>query len=115
MNNSSSDVAFPWNELGVAPTRYTSEIQRAYARRLKTIDVASERDAFLALRRAYEAALVAAAGEIEPLPEVSEEAEDDLAIEIAKEEPAQSIPPRRQRYSHDSRHRQRQCRSNGSG
>jgi hypothetical protein len=100
MNDSTSELGFPWNELDLAATRDTSEIQRAYARRLKTIDVARERDAFLALRRAYEAAMVAAAGEIEPLPEEGEEAKEDLAIEIAKEEPAhQSIPPRRQRYS----------------
>ena len=71
MNDSSSELGFPWSELDLAATRDISEIQRAYARRLKTIDLARERDAFLALRRAYEAALVAAADEIEPLPEAS--------------------------------------------
>ena len=62
MNDSSSELGFPWSELDLAATRDISEIQRAYARRLKTIDLARERDAFLALRRAYEAALVAAFG-----------------------------------------------------
>jgi len=60
--SSSSEGEFPWAELDLAPTHDISEIQRAYARLLKTIDLASQRDAFQNLRRAYEAALVLAAG-----------------------------------------------------
>jgi hypothetical protein len=71
--NSDSERGFPWSELGLAPTRDIAEIQRAYARCLKTIDLASERDAFQALRRAYEAALVAAASGAEPEPVTVEE------------------------------------------
>ena len=73
MNDSSSELEFPWNELGLAPTHEVGEIQRAYARRLKTLDLSSEREAFRALRRAYEAALIAAAGETGPEPETAEE------------------------------------------
>jgi hypothetical protein len=61
--SSNSEGEFPWAELDLAPTRDTAEIQRAYARLLKTIDLASQRDAFQNLRRAYEAALVLAAGD----------------------------------------------------
>ena len=50
--SSSSEGEFPWAELDLAPTHDISEIQRAYARLLKTIDLASQRDAFQNLRRA---------------------------------------------------------------
>jgi hypothetical protein len=61
--SSNSEGEFPWAELDLAPTRGIAEIQRAYARLLKTLDLTTERDAFQNLRRAYEAALVVAAGE----------------------------------------------------
>ena len=61
--SSNSEGEFPWAELRLAPTRDIAEIQRAYARLLKTLDLASQRDAFQNLRRAYEAALVLAAGD----------------------------------------------------
>ncbi len=66
--NSGFDAEYPWDELALAPTGDVAEIQRAYARRLKTIDLATEREAFQVLRRAYEAALIAAADETAPTP-----------------------------------------------
>lgn len=46
-----------WQVLGIAATRDASEIRRAYARRLKTIDQRTEQEAFQTLRAAYEHAL----------------------------------------------------------
>jgi hypothetical protein len=66
--SSNSEGEFPWAELDLAPTRGIAEIQRAYARLLKTLDLTTERDAFQNLRRAYEAALVLAAGEDDEEP-----------------------------------------------
>jgi hypothetical protein len=53
----SSDLRFPWDELAIVPTDDTGEIKRAYARRLRTIDAATDVSAFQVLRSAYEAAL----------------------------------------------------------
>lgn len=63
-----------WQVLGIAATRDASEIRRAYARRLKTIDQRIEQEAFQTLRAAYEhaLALVAQASAVEqdsPPPE----------------------------------------------
>lgn len=60
-----------WKVLGIAATRDASEIRRAYARRLKTVDQRTEQEAFQALRAAYERALAMAAqarAEAEPGP-----------------------------------------------
>jgi len=59
--NSGSE-GFPWDRLGIAPTRETGDIRRAYAQVLKTIDAAADPAAFHTLRQAYEAALAQAAG-----------------------------------------------------
>lgn len=45
-----------WTELDIAPTGDLAEIRRAYAARLKTIDVQADPHAFIALREAYDTA-----------------------------------------------------------
>ncbi|MBI5261092.1 MAG: hypothetical protein HY852_04660 [Bradyrhizobium sp.] len=60
--SSASEPPFPWRELAIAPTQDDTEIRRAYANRLKTIDPAADPAAFQALRRAYEAARGLASG-----------------------------------------------------
>jgi hypothetical protein len=57
-----------WQELGIAPTADAREIRRAYARRLKTINVDADAPAFQRLRRAFEQALAAAERQIAPPP-----------------------------------------------
>jgi hypothetical protein len=49
----------PWffDRLGIAPTRDSKQIKRAYALALKAIDQQAERESFETLRKAYEAAL----------------------------------------------------------
>lgn len=47
----------PWAQLGLARTDDAGEIRRAYARKLKAIDVDADPDAFVALRQAMEQAL----------------------------------------------------------
>jgi hypothetical protein len=47
----------PWQELGIAPTADLPTIRRAYALRLKAIDIERDPDAFQRLRAAYEALL----------------------------------------------------------
>lgn len=54
-------VAFPWQELGISPTRDRRTIRLAYAARLKAIDAERDPAAFRRLRAAYEAALRAVA------------------------------------------------------
>lgn len=49
-----------WDELAIAPTADETAIRRGYAARLKTLDVDRDRDAFIRLRRAYEAAIAQA-------------------------------------------------------
>lgn len=49
--------ASPWDELGIAPTADQGAIRRAYAGRLKTIDVDRDPAAFIALRQAFTDAL----------------------------------------------------------
>jgi hypothetical protein len=49
-----------WTILGTAPTTDPTEIRRAYARRLKAIDVDAHPEAFIALRGALERALAEA-------------------------------------------------------
>lgn len=50
-----------WDELGIAPTADLSAIRKAYARRLKQIDVDRDAASFMALREARELALEYAA------------------------------------------------------
>ena len=95
--NSGSDLGFPWNELGLAPTREVSEIRSAYARRLKTIDISREPEAFQALRRAYEAALVAAANEAQQTAETTGEerpARDEAPPDATKRDGAADLHQR---------------------
>jgi hypothetical protein len=47
----------PWEQLGIASTTNREAIRRAYAARLKEIDLAKDRAAFERLRSAYEATL----------------------------------------------------------
>jgi hypothetical protein len=47
----------PWQELGIAPTTDQQAIRRAYAQRLKALDVEAQPDAFARLRAAFEAVL----------------------------------------------------------
>lgn len=56
-----SAVIAAFQRLGMAPTRDVKSIKRAYAVALKTINQASEREAFERLRQAYELALAWAA------------------------------------------------------
>lgn len=79
--SSGSELSFPWSELAIAPTRDDAEIKRAYARRLKTIDAATDPAAFQALRRAYEGALALIKPQREASPEPRETGETtpDLA------------------------------------
>jgi len=44
----------PWRLLGLAPTEDIREVRRAYAARLKAIDVDRDPQAFIALREAFE-------------------------------------------------------------
>lgn len=46
-----------WDELGIAPSDDAAAIRRAYAARLKTLDVDSDPTAFIRLREAFDAAL----------------------------------------------------------
>lgn len=48
---------YPWNELQIEKTDDKRTIKRAYAKILKTIDVESNPEAFIALREAYDYAL----------------------------------------------------------
>ncbi|HEX5183130.1 MAG TPA: hypothetical protein VFW19_08260 [Allosphingosinicella sp.] len=49
-----------WAELGIAPTKDETAIRKAYAKRLKAIDVEAAPQAFIALRRARDRALAQA-------------------------------------------------------
>ena len=50
-------AGFPWDALGIAPTRDSRVIRAAYAARLKQMDIRADPAAFQHLRRAYELAL----------------------------------------------------------
>ncbi len=64
-----SDPNFPWGVLQLSPTTDLGAIRRAYAQGLRTIDRETDQAGFLALRRAYEAALAHAAGTPAPMPQ----------------------------------------------
>lgn len=72
----------PWRTLGISRTEDVAEIRRAYARKLKTIDVEADPDAFVALRQALDHALWEANDakyrEQSPLP--GEESEVEAAM-----------------------------------
>jgi hypothetical protein len=98
-----------WHVLGIANTRDTSEIRRAYARRLKLIDQREEREAFQQLREAYEIAIafcahqqvsapdsVVQSPELSAVPSTKPHApkEQQLSAELnGRAEPAQQTPP----------------------
>ena len=50
-------IAGEWALLGIAPTDDKKEVKRAYARKLKTIDVDADPAAFVRLREALDAAV----------------------------------------------------------
>ncbi len=63
----------PWQELGIAATNDQGVIRRAYATRLKATNAENDRDGFMRLRAAYEAAMTlarqtAADDERQPVP-----------------------------------------------
>ncbi|HVM81495.1 MAG TPA: hypothetical protein VMU06_20910 [Stellaceae bacterium] len=73
---------FPWDGLGIPPTSDAREIQRAYARRLRALDIDREPAAFQALRSAYEAALAEAAAAAEKTtPQKAETAAADRSAD----------------------------------
>ena len=54
---SASQADWPWDELGLDGAVSEAEVRRAYARKLKTLDVDGQPETFETLRRAYEMAL----------------------------------------------------------
>lgn len=96
----SSEQHWPWSELGLPPeTRGPRDVKRAYARRLKKIDMAADPEGFQQLRQAYEMARSIAEAEerAPPQPEVAEQpapAPPRLTSEEAPAEPpAKPEPP----------------------
>jgi hypothetical protein len=93
-----STALFPWSELEIAPTQDKSEIRKAYARKLKTIDQEAAPEAFASLRAAYERALsvpVAIAPDIQPqesaaTPEMTQAAAEIIAL-FRAENPVDAI------------------------
>ena len=77
-------LADQWALLGLAPTDDKREIKRAYARKLKTVDVDSDPAAFIALREALEAATQW--GTTTPWWERDDEDEDEPAVSFAAPE-----------------------------
>lgn len=77
-----------WDVLGIAPTSDTSAIRRAYARRLKAIDVDRDPPAFMALREARDIALDEAAAGLH-----DGTTPDDLANAPAASGPAEEVAP----------------------
>jgi hypothetical protein len=73
-----------WDELGIAPTDDPAAVRRAYAARLKTLDVDGDPTAFMRLRSAFEGAL----------DDVTSVAVDDIAVfaPTGEREPARRAP-----------------------
>ncbi len=78
-----------WAELGIARTRDQAAIRRAYAARLKTIDIDRDPAAFMRLRQAYEDAR-AGAMEAEEPESVRDEKSAGIDLESPSRPPASS-------------------------
>ena len=80
-------VHWAFKQLGIDPTTETSDIRRAYAKRLKAMDVDADVDGYARLRNARDVALAHAQGNyVEPAYEEYDEAAlDELADEAASQ------------------------------
>lgn len=79
----------PWSSLGIDPTNDERAIKRAYAGKLKTIDVEAEPAKFVALRKRYEEALWQARWIDDDGADTSEDLwDEDFGAEAEDREPA---------------------------
>lgn len=86
-------AGFPWDVLGIAPTRDPKVIRAAYAARLKRIDARTDPAAFQRLRCAYEQALGfdAPAESAAPVPAERNELADEIDALIAMGDPQGAV------------------------
>ena len=92
-------VHWAFKQLGIDPTTETSDIRRAYAKRLKAMDVDADVDGYARLRNARDVALAHAQGNyLEPAYEDYEEEEldglaDEAVAQPSVDEPLADVTP----------------------
>ncbi len=91
-----------WKELGLEPTQDKSVVKKAYAQKLKSLDLAKDREAFQRLRGAFEWALAYCERQSPPQEapvdlEVEEEVEEAEEGEETPESPEPPKPARKMR------------------